>query len=297
MEDERTPRVSIALPVYNGENFLEEAIGSILAQTYGDYELVISDNCSSDATPQIAQHYASQDGRVRYVRQPRNLGGAGNFNWTARAARSEFFKWAAHDDLLEPSYLEACVAALDEQADAVLAFPNAEVIGVEGEVIEVYEDDLKTDCVNARHRFRDLLGSWHRCYEIFGLFRTSALRRTRLLGPYWGADRTLLMELALQGPFTKIGRTLFYPRRHPEQSIMKKDVERAVYLDPRSCGRIILPNWQAIGWNLRLARQAEGSLTHKAILAAYVGGWSLRHWRRLTRDLKRATRQILSGYA
>ena len=106
------PRVSIGIPVYNGENFLEEAIRSVLAQTYQDLELVIADNASSDRTAEIGQDFAASDGRVRYVRNARNLGAAPNYNRVWEQSRGDLFKWLSHDDRILPGYVAATVAAL-----------------------------------------------------------------------------------------------------------------------------------------------------------------------------------------
>src|SRR3954470_23138397 len=108
-----TPRVTIGLPVYNGARYLAEAIESVLAQTFTDFELVISDNASTDATAAIALQYAARDPRVRYSRNRENIGSARNFGRAFELATGEFFKWMASDDLISPEFLENCVAALD----------------------------------------------------------------------------------------------------------------------------------------------------------------------------------------
>src|SRR5712672_2829455 len=109
------PRLSIGLPVYNGENFLAESIEALLGQSYEDFELIISDNASTDGTPDICRRYAKQDSRIRYIRQPRNIGSAPNHNVVIERARGELFKHASHDDLYARDLLERCVAALDER--------------------------------------------------------------------------------------------------------------------------------------------------------------------------------------
>ena len=96
---DKVPRVSIGLPVYNGENYMAAAIDSLLAQTFTDFELIISDNASTDATEQICRDYAHRDGRIRYYREEVNRGAAWNFTHTFELARGEYFKWHAHDDL------------------------------------------------------------------------------------------------------------------------------------------------------------------------------------------------------
>ena len=115
------PRLSIGLPVYNGENFLAESLEALLGQSFEDFELIISDNASTDETAAICRRYGQQDSRIRYVRQPRNVGCASNHNFLVGQARGELFKWASHDDLYARDLLERCVDALDEYPYVVLA--------------------------------------------------------------------------------------------------------------------------------------------------------------------------------
>src|SRR5438309_7346789 len=120
--------VTIGLPVFNGEAFLGQAIDSILAQTYTDFELIISDNCSTDGTAVICQSYLRAHPQVRYVRQPVNVGAAENFNRLVALSSGKYFKWAAHDDVLAPRFLEECVRTLEEDAGVVLAWARTQII-------------------------------------------------------------------------------------------------------------------------------------------------------------------------
>lgn len=106
------PRVSVGMPIYNGERFLKAAIESILAQTLTDFELIISDNGSTDQTQEICQAYATKDQRIRYYRSAQNFGASWNHNRVFELSTSEYFKWAACDDICKPEYLEQCVEIL-----------------------------------------------------------------------------------------------------------------------------------------------------------------------------------------
>ena len=101
------PRLSVGLPVYNGENYLAESLEALLGQSYEDFELIISDNASTDGTADICRRYGKQDSRIRYIRQPRNIGLAPNHNFVFEQSRGEFFKWAAADDLYGRDLLQA----------------------------------------------------------------------------------------------------------------------------------------------------------------------------------------------
>ncbi|MGH2603742.1 MAG: glycosyltransferase family 2 protein, partial [Dehalococcoidia bacterium] len=130
------PRLSVGLPVYNGEQYLSEALDALLGQSYEDFELIISDNASTDGTEDVCRRYLAQDQRIRYVRQPRNIGAAPNHNFVFRQARGELFKWASHDDLYARDLLRRCVEALDEHPHMVLAHAWHAIIDGAGTVTE-----------------------------------------------------------------------------------------------------------------------------------------------------------------
>src|SRR5215470_10065074 len=139
------PRLSVGLPVYNGEKYLTESIESLLGQSYKDFELIISDNASTDSTADICRRYANQDSRIRYIRQPRNIGLAPNHNFVVDQSHGEFFKWAASDDLYGRELLQSCIDALDQHPDVVLAHSWTAAIDSAGKVIQAYRYPLVTD--------------------------------------------------------------------------------------------------------------------------------------------------------
>jgi glycosyltransferase involved in cell wall biosynthesis len=151
------PRVSMGMPVYNGEKYIEEAIESILAQTYIDFELIISDNASTDRTQEICQGYADHDERIRYYRNPTNLGAAPNYNRTFQLSSGEYFKWAEDDDLIATDFLVKCVEVLDQDPNIVLCFPIARVIDENGTILGDYEYKSDTSSPEPHIRFRNLV--------------------------------------------------------------------------------------------------------------------------------------------
>ena len=128
----RTPRVSVGVPVYNAEKYLRQSLESLLAQTFEDVEIIISDNCSADATEAICREFAQRDSRIRYLRQPENLGAIANFNHVFAEARGEYFKWAAYDDLCEPTFLQRCVDVLDKNPDVGWCHSKSDRIDADG---------------------------------------------------------------------------------------------------------------------------------------------------------------------
>lgn len=234
------PRVSIGLPVYNGEAYLAKAIESLLGQTFRDFELIISDNASTDGTEAICREYAKQDGRIRYERQGRNLGAAENFNRAAQLARGEYFRWAAHDDVCGPQLLDRCVEALDANPKAILAQGQAAIIDRHGRVIatpdgqgqmELLDPPRLMDSADPARRFGELLLRTKWCFDIFGLMRLSALRRTHGHEPYYGSDKVILASLCLMGPFVTVPQVLFYRRHHPDSSTgIKESAQRQLWI-------------------------------------------------------------------
>lgn len=239
------PRVSIGLPVYNGEVFLAETLNSILSQTFQDFELIICDNASTDQTQEICRKFARQDERIRYYRNEANLGAAKNFNRVFSLARGEYFKWSAHDDLCAPEFLARCVEVLDNDPTVVLCYTRVGTIDREGKPLPNGEVPLRAVSFEAKDRFYDILQA-HMCYEIFGLIRKSALLQTELMGNYAHGDGVLLAWLGLLGRFYEVSECLFYSRRHALQagSRMSNRYMWTEWFDPKMKGRIVLPYWQ-----------------------------------------------------
>jgi len=236
------PRLTIGLPVYNGENYLAEGLDSLLGQSYTDFELIISDNASTDATADICRRYQKQDSRVRYVRQPHNMGLAPNHNFTVGQARGELFKWASHDDLYAPDLLKGCVDALDEFPHVVLAHAWTAMIDGSGTVTEKVKYPLATDSERAPERFRSALFA-DGGDDYGGVIRTAVLRRTPLHGSYHHADRTVVTEVALYGPFYQVPDWLFFRRDHPERAERACPTmrSRCANMDPRRADRLRHP--------------------------------------------------------
>ncbi len=227
--------------MYNGDTYLAESIESILCQTYENFELIISDNASMDSTPDICRHYAQQDSRVRYVRQPYNIGSAANHNFVIEQARGALIKTASHDDLYAPDLLRRCVNALDEHPQVVLAHSWSAVIDSFGVVTRVVDYPVTTDAPRAPDRFRSmLLDGWGD--DEGGIVRADVLRRTPLHRSYHFADRTFTAELALHGPFHMVPDWLYFRREHPGQSGKHRTVRsRCAVLDPRRANRVRHP--------------------------------------------------------
>jgi glycosyltransferase involved in cell wall biosynthesis len=236
------PRLTVGLPVYNGEKFLAQSLDALLGQTYEDFELLISDNTSTDETARICASYQAQDPRIRYFRQPRNIGCAPNHNFLVGQARGEFFKWASDDDLYARNLLESCVDALDKYPDVVLAHSFTAIIDDAGSVIKTVKYSLDSAAPSAPQRFRSVLvdpgGD-----DDGAVIRTGILRQTALNGSYYRADRTFVAELALYGPFYQVPDWLYFRRDHPDRAARAFSTVRSwcANLDPRRADRLRNP--------------------------------------------------------
>jgi glycosyltransferase involved in cell wall biosynthesis len=217
MTADRLPRVSIGIPVYNGENFLDAAVESVLNQTFTDFELIICDNASTDGTQAMCRAYEQRDPRVRYHRNEHNLGASRNYNRVFElSAPTEYFKWVAHDDTIEPTFLEKAVAALDADPGAVLCQSLVVNIDEHGDVIDIYDSELTETLTSERpsERFKRCILSRHRNLECFGLVRRWAMEESGLMQSFFMADRTIVVDFCLRGRFIQIREPLFGNREH-----------------------------------------------------------------------------------
>lgn len=264
------PRVSIGMPIYNGEPYLTQALDSILDQTFREFELVVSDNASTDRTPEIVRAYADRDPRVRYHRSPENRGASRNYWHALELSRGRYFRWAAADDVSGPESLERCVEVLDSEPDVVLAYPSTELIDGDGEVIGGYDDGLDLPDERPSERFVRLRRNLRRCNAVFGLVRRHVLLRTGPLGSYMGSDVVLLGELALHGKFREVAEATFYRRMHDEAFSEMTDEERQAFYEPGSGRATYWRKWRHLWEQLRTTARAPVPAAEKRRVAKHV---------------------------
>jgi glycosyltransferase involved in cell wall biosynthesis len=236
----RNHRLTIGLPVYNGANFLAESLESLLGQTYDDLEIVISDNASTDGTADICQEYANKDSRIRYIRQPYNIGMIRNHQFVMRQATGELFKLASHDDLYARDLLKKCIEALDAHPEVVVAHCWEARIDARGSIIEAMAYPVAADLPRVSERLRSMLFDGWDDYT-YGVMRTDVLLRTHLVGSYHMADRCMNVELSLYGPFYLVPEWLYFRREHADLLTPLSVRERCVRLDHRRANRFLHP--------------------------------------------------------
>ena len=275
------PTVSVGMPVYNGETYLEVAISSVLAQTFGDLELIICDNASTDRTAEICQDYAARDCRVRYFRNPSNLGAAPNYNLAFSYARGRYFKWLAHDDRITPTYLAKTVRVLDERTDAVLCNSVVQYIDQNGASIGLYNTGLSlADSQSAAARFAWLVLQSHSCVDFFGLIRRETLRDSLLHGSFHGADRALLAQLAIRGRLIQLPAPLVEMREHPNRYTRSnvRSPDRAAWHDASRRGKVSFPTWRLYGEYLKMVRKERMLPNERAGCYSALARWWLVNW-------------------
>ena len=220
-----TPKVSIGMPVYNGEKYIEEAISCVLRQSYRNIELIISDNASTDRTSSICQSFASQDSRICYIRQNKNLGAPANYNIVREKSRGSYFKWASANDYLDLNFIESCLSFMDIYNDVVLVYGKTILIDDNGYIIKEYQEPFELKQDDLSERFIELLNAIRLNNVFNGLIRSDILSKCRPLGLYLSSDYPLMAELALHGKFHEASETRFYRRMGLETTTTAKPIE------------------------------------------------------------------------
>lgn len=294
------PYVSVGMPVYNGERFLPRAIETMLAQDFADFELVISDNGSTDGTAEVCRAYAALDRRVRVERHERNRGASWNFNRVLALAdpRSRYFKWAAADDEHAPAYLSRTVRILDADPTVVLAHTGTADIDEEGYLLRVWHQQVSNlEHPDPARRLLDLVGEWHECFQVFGLMRHHVARATRGLGAYADSDHVLLVEVALRGRFVQDDEVLFHRRQHAERSMASYLYARdqVAWFDPGRAGRVTFPAWRLGAETLRAVRRAPLSPAQRGRCYAALTAFVRQTWPDLVKNVARSAVEAGAG--
>jgi glycosyltransferase involved in cell wall biosynthesis len=293
------PLVSVGLPVFNGENFVAEAIRCMLAQTFTDWELVISDNCSTDSTWRICNEFAATDRRIRLHRFQRNMGLTPNYNRVVELSRGKYFKWITHDDLFGPQFIESCLQALLNDSKTVLAFPKLVYVDSEGRRLRDQVSHLSITDATPESRVSRLMMLERESTDIFwsqfGLIPTDILKGTRLMGPYGGSDQVLLLELALHGYFKQVEGATFGRREHPAASTVRNDwTDKAaaafVYADDRRS--IIFPYCRMLKEHLAIIRDSSLSAAGKMQCAASILRRFATQWKYFFHEITKSPRQL-----
>jgi len=293
-----SPRISIGLGVYNGGKFLQQTLDSILAQTFADFELIISDNASTDGTEETCREYAERDTRIRYSRNRTNIGLFNNFNRVFQLSSGQYFRWSSADDLFDRRSLEECLKVLDGHPEVVLCYPKTVLIDGDGRTIRGYDDNLNLRMPEAAARMRSVLQNVGLVNVHYGLIRADALRRTSLMADYPGSDTVLIAELALHGQFAEIPEQLFFRRMHDGASSALKDQPRETvetFWNATPAHGFDFYYWTHRFHNMKSIFRAPISAWEKLRAAYLLGDYIFRSRDAHLKELLRASSQLVRG--
>ncbi len=290
--------VSIGMPVYNGEAYVGGSIEHVLEQTFKDFELVICDNASTDGTEGICRRYAAKDDRIRYHRNVKNLGAAPNYNRTVNLARGRFFKFMAHDDEIEPSYLETCLQHFDSWGeDVVVCYPQTIHIDERGTEVGRYQDNLDLAQSTPHERLAEFLRRVRQCNAAHGLMRLGPLRDTRLIGAYNSSDMVFLAELCLRGQIREVQEPLFRRRMHAQSSLQanKQPEDVITWFDTSAKRQLALPYTRRGLEYLRAVSLAHLSPSEQLACYRVVYQHFLkRYWRHMGSEVRARLRESIA---
>jgi glycosyltransferase involved in cell wall biosynthesis len=308
------PRITIGMPVYNGEKFIRATVDSLLAQSFTDFELIVSDNASTDSTEQICREYAVKDPRFIYVRNARNLGPAANYNVSMDMARSDLFKWCAADDVYGPQCLERCIQTIDANPDAVAVYARTKIIDEEGKYVRDYDCELKLSAPHAFQRLAALIFVRHRnhgAHEIWSVMRLAKLREAGHKQALVRADSVLLVRIALLGKMLRLEEFHFFNRDHANRSSrylgkreVRADSKLSAWLgvgplpngewwDARLKGKILFPDWRVMQQYYLAVSQTRLSLFERISCHAVLAIFVVKHTPKLLRDVLIAGEQFI----
>ena len=288
----RAPVVSLGLPVFDGGTWLARAIESILAQTWGDFELIISDNASTDGTADCVRDYAARDRRIRVFRQLRNIGCGNNWTFVARQARGEWLKWVSANDDYAPNLVQDCLAPMRNDASVALCYGHTQFIDLQGNRLDLYGGDFDALSSDPLERYRVVRERLHLGTPLqAGVIRLDALRRCGYLGNYRDSDRVLIAGLALAGKFVLLPQVMFYRRWHPTvASALRGPLEVERLYHPNAKRAPLLGNLPRQIGQIEIALRTPVGLRAKARALAAVVRYT--DWRRklLSQFAKASTR-------
>lgn len=247
MNQRDEPKVSIGLPVFNGEKWLGDTLDNLLSQTYSNLEVIISDNASTDATQNISNAFVSMDKRVRLLVNRENMGLANNYNKAFNCSSGVYFKWSTASDVCDKDFIRKCVEVLNKRTDVVLCYPRTKLFVDSPEQGEEYSDNLNLQQEKASERFIELLLNMRLNNAMNGVIRSNVLRQTILHKAFLGSDICLMAELVLRGKMYELPETLFYRRMDRETATkLKTRTEVKQYFRPRNSELMLFQSWKSI---------------------------------------------------
>jgi glycosyltransferase involved in cell wall biosynthesis len=275
--------VSIGMPVFNDKAFIHQALDSLLDQTYPDIELILSDDCSTDGSSEICLQYAAKDSRIRYIRQPQNIGISRNMEFLLNQARGKYFMWAANDDEWHPDFIRLLLEGLKKTPEAVVAFCSVTEIDEQGNPIKTH-DAMEIDYAakTPEARIKRLIKVFYDGFG-YGLFI-----RDRILGVrfpvWWWINRSCaynniyptLCFYLVKGDYVHCGdRPLWFNRMKNQVHIHHKVPYYNHFV--RGYFAFVLRRFNLVVFSLRSIRSAGGQIGLRAkLFFPMMTGWFLK---------------------
>ncbi|MBC8481199.1 MAG: glycosyltransferase family 2 protein [Planctomycetes bacterium] len=291
------PRVTIGLPVHNGQSFIAEAIESVMTQTFTDLELLISDNASTDATPDICREFEKKDKRIKYLRNENNIGAVQNFNNLVALSTGTYFKWLAADNGLKPTFVEKSVILLDNNPEVILVTSKYIQRDEVANSWRFFDYDHDLTALKPVERFRQLLSRKGLVCDrsnlpIWALMRKSQLQKTPLLGSFIGCDDCLLLDLAIRGEFAQLPQRLIILRHHNHayHSMKAKNNDKeghaeASWLDSRNPQKTYAPYWRRLTEYLKVIGNSDLNFSDKNKLRIFTLTYFAKKYRMLGSEI------------
>lgn len=223
-----SPLVSIGVFVYNEDKYVRNSLENLLSQDYANFELIVSDNCSTDDTSSICREFSARDKRVRYERLEKNIGSAANSIKVLERATGEYFMWASGHDRWTPRYVSSCVAALESNPGAALAYGTSDWIDKDGQSLCKQSGYYDTRGMDPALRL--FFTFWGNLHPILGVIRTRYLKQIPKIHACAGTDQIVLAQLALEGAFLHVPEARWTRREPRDPETHKQKMNR--YLSP-----------------------------------------------------------------
>lgn len=289
------PLVTVGLPVYNGERFVAKSIETLLAQTFRDFKVLVSDNASTDRTGEICREWAARDPRIEYHRNATNIGMAGNYNLTFGLSRSKYFRWATADDFCAPELLEDHVKVLEGDPQIALAYSQAWFVDEDGKPYEVWKDELHLMGDDPVERFKAVVVKIRRVHHHLGLMRAECMRRTGGIAKHVSSDVGFIAEMSLLGKFYQIDKQQFFRRLHRDSSSWATNDEKhqARRYHASNVSRIPFSRFRYHGYLLKVVQRSSLSRAQRLDLYAFLARRTASEWRWLGSEVRRELVRVL----
>lgn len=264
MTEPKKTKLSIGMPIYNAEKFLQNRLESLLSQPFYDFELIISDDASTDSTSDICKEYLLKDKRIRYIRQEKNIGMSANFHFVLHQANSEYFFWAAQDDLTIPGFIEKNIEVLDNNENLVCSVSKIKFVGEVVDDLEITKNDSKINKImkkikkkminvntqslsgNYENKVKKVFSNGGSTLAQYGIFKTEILKKSVELPGFHGDESAIVLSALKYGDINVIDEILIH--KFVGDTVSSKGmISLMMQFKPKFLGKVI-PYYDITKW-------------------------------------------------